>query len=194
MFENVLNGLPIARALVITDPDDESLFLDNAAYLDNQYVVRNDLLVAPFITQQTDKWGDVVNKTKGADGNPLPLYRDYGHREVYLPQPDSWYPFNLDAEFKPIIGFFGRELLTPITGGSVIDYEGAIDTRSTSYDSERLRYLTPMFVREGAIIPQIDVKLYVPDKEIDPGRNEMNHYTIHVYPGKSSDPVSGIST
>ncbi|KOS22241.1 Alpha-glucosidase 2 [Escovopsis weberi] len=47
MFENVVTGLPIARSMVITDDQDKTLFSTNQAFTSSQYLVGNDLLVAP---------------------------------------------------------------------------------------------------------------------------------------------------
>lgn len=49
MFENMLLGLPIARAMIITDPLDGSLYASNEAYTRSQYTLGHDLLHAPVL-------------------------------------------------------------------------------------------------------------------------------------------------
>ncbi|MCJ1387152.1 hypothetical protein MMC17_010281 [Xylographa soralifera] len=70
MFKNMIDGLPIARAMVISDPLDPSL---TNGILAVKYLVRNGLLVAPAL---------------------LPKEKRY-RRKLYLPHPDSWWPMNL---------------------------------------------------------------------------------------------------
>lgn len=72
MFENVLDGLPICRPMFLNDPDDKALFNDKLAFLDNQFFVRDDLLVAPVL-------------------EPESTCR--GLRDVYLPAGSRWYQF-----------------------------------------------------------------------------------------------------
>ncbi|KAI9729368.1 MAG: hypothetical protein M1834_006892 [Cirrosporium novae-zelandiae] len=152
MFENIINGLPIARALVLTDELDSSLFAERARFLQGQYMVRNDLLVAPVLKKES-KTGT--------------------RRRLYLPRPDSWFQFNLR-----INGSLGVPL-SRVPGGSTIDVYPRIST-----DESRIPYITPMYVREGGIIPQIQVRPYVPDHSRK--FEEPNPITIHVYPGKDN--------
>ncbi|KAH9904314.1 glycosyl hydrolases family 31-domain-containing protein [Xylariomycetidae sp. FL2044] len=159
MFENTINGLPIARAMVITDPLDSSLFSANDWYTAHQYLVRNDLLVAPVLYKQRPK------------------------RKLYLPHPDAWYPLNLRPdtdESSP-----GEALKPKARGGSYVEFDARI-----AYEDSQLPYVTPMYVREGAIIPQIEARQSVPDRtrpEIRSLAEEpANPITIHVYPGKDS--------
>lgn len=69
MLENQISGMPIARALMLTDVYDDSLFKDTADFLYRQYMVRNDPLVCPRLSS---------GKTRSF------------HR-IHLPQPDGWY-------------------------------------------------------------------------------------------------------
>ena len=66
MYENTQNGLPVCRALFINDAHDPKL----TPYLDSQFFVGDDLLVAPVVQEGQ-------------------LYRD-----VYLPEGCLWYVFN----------------------------------------------------------------------------------------------------
>ncbi|KAH8648034.1 glycosyl hydrolases family 31-domain-containing protein [Tricladium varicosporioides] len=153
MFENLINGLPIARTMVITDELDRSLFDDNKAYARSQYLVRNDILVAPALLKES-----VRNK-----------------RKVYLPYPNRWFTMNLRAENSK-----GVPLLPKISGGTYIDFDCHI-----SNDDGHIPYITPMFIREGAIIPQINARDSVPDRTTNPNTPE-NPVTINIYPGKDN--------
>ncbi|KAH7025658.1 alpha-1,4-glucan lyase [Microdochium trichocladiopsis] len=154
MFENMLTGLPIARAMPITDELDRSLFSkDNRDCTGSQYMVRNDLLVAPQLDREA------------ASG---------GVRELYLPYPDHWLPMNLRADDE-----IGLPLANSTPGGRRIQYECRI-----SDDDEQIPYSTPMYIREGAIIPKIQVRDFVPDYST--AQQDPNPITIHVYPGKDN--------
>ncbi|KAM0226789.1 hypothetical protein ACHAPO_012072 [Fusarium lateritium] len=153
MFENMVTGLPIARAMVITDDIDRSLFsADNQTFTRSQYMVRNDLLVAPALVPQSKR------RT----------------RKLYLPYPDKWYTMNLRPDED-----LGAPLLEPSNGGSRIEY----DCRISDQDSQ-LPYITPMYIREGAIIPKIKVRDYIPDPSLP--AQDANPITLHVYPGKDN--------
>jgi alpha-glucosidase len=98
MFENTLNGMPICRAMIVTD-DDKALYNDKIQFLNNQFFVRNDLLIAPIIEKQSTQNG-------------------FGKRDIYLPAGSRWYQF-MDNK-KP--------LLQPIDGGTTIkDYDAHIE-------------------------------------------------------------------
>lgn len=66
MFENSLTGMPICRALFVSS-DDEALFNDKIFFVNNEFTVGKDLLVAPIID-------------KGQTS-----------RDVYLPAGSQWY-------------------------------------------------------------------------------------------------------
>ncbi len=74
MFENTLNGMPICRPLFVTDPQDKALFNDRAEFLDNEFMVGSDLLIAPVVYKQSAENG-------------------YGKRDIYLPAGSRWYQF-----------------------------------------------------------------------------------------------------
>jgi len=123
MFEHQFSGLPIARALVITDPMDTTLLGENDWCLDNEYMVRKDLLVCP-----------VMQPLKDAGGG----------REVYLPQGSSWYAFNLGIE--PGERLPGQPLEKRLRGGDRFFVDAHI-----SADTAWLPKICPMFVREGEL-------------------------------------------
>ncbi|MGB3636814.1 MAG: TIM-barrel domain-containing protein, partial [Rivularia sp. (in: cyanobacteria)] len=72
MFENCLNGKPICRPMFLNDPQDKSLYNDKIEFLDDQFFVGRDLLVAPILDQE--------NNCRGK-------------RDIYLPIPSNWYCF-----------------------------------------------------------------------------------------------------
>ncbi|MGC2398249.1 MAG: TIM-barrel domain-containing protein, partial [Acidobacteriaceae bacterium] len=74
MFENTINGMPICRSMILTDPQDKALYNDKAGLLDNQFMIRNDLLIAPVLEPESS--------------NNL-----NGHRDIYLPAGYRWYCF-----------------------------------------------------------------------------------------------------
>ncbi|KAK5651788.1 hypothetical protein OQA88_11655 [Cercophora sp. LCS_1] len=153
MFENMLTGLPIARAMVITDELDRSLFAkDNQDYTRSQYMVRNDLLVAPALKKD----------------------RNDRHK-VYLPFPDEWFPMNLRPD-EPL----GVALLPKVNGGSRLRYNCLI-----SDNDEQVPFTCAIYIREGAIIPKIEVRDYVPDPSLT--KQPPNPITLHVYPGKDNE-------
>ncbi|KAH6887057.1 glycosyl hydrolases family 31-domain-containing protein [Thelonectria olida] len=95
-------------------------------------------------------------------------------RKLYLPYPDDWYPMNLRPD-EPI----GVALSPLVDGGSHVEYGCHI---SDQYS--QLPYVTPMYVREGAIIPKVEVRDYIPDPSLP--AQDPNPITLHVYPGKDN--------
>lgn len=160
MFENLINGLPIARAMIITDPLDSSLYQANQWYTRSQYLVRNDLLVAPSLYQESKR------KT----------------RKLYLPAPDDWYPMNLRPGTKLYLdGILAQPLAPRVSGGTFVDYDCHI-----APEEAQLPYATPMYIREGGIIPQMAVREWVPDRTRDDKDAPPNPLTINIYPGKDN--------
>jgi alpha-glucosidase len=74
MFSNTLTGIPICRPLFINDPEDKALYNDKIEFLDNEFFVGKDFLVAPVLTPQTEN-------------------NNYGRRDIYLPAKSNWYSF-----------------------------------------------------------------------------------------------------
>jgi alpha-glucosidase (family GH31 glycosyl hydrolase) len=160
MFEDMINGLPIARAMIITDPLDSSLYQTNEWYTRGQYLVRNDLLVAPALYKESQR------KT----------------RRLYLPAPDDWYPMNLRPGTKLYLdGILAQPLAPKVNGGNYVDFDCHI-----SPDEKRLPYVTPMYIREGGIIPQMAVQDWVPDRTRDDKDAPPNPLSINIYPGKDN--------
>lgn len=73
-FENTLNNMPICRALFLTNPEDKALFNDKAEYLNTEFMVGNDLLVAPILEKEM-------------------IENSQGLRDIYLPYGNDWYQF-----------------------------------------------------------------------------------------------------
>ncbi|MZP42434.1 hypothetical protein GTO89_05185 [Heliobacterium gestii] len=102
MYENTLNGMPICRPLFLTDEEDGALLNDKLAFINDQFMVRNDLLIAP-----------VLDKQSRANG--------FGRRQVYLPANSRWYNY-MDNR---------RPLQAPVEGGTTIwDFDASINTDS----------------------------------------------------------------
>jgi len=74
LFENTLNGLPICRALFLVEQRDKAIFNDKVEFVNNQFFVGHDLLVAPILEPQHNENG-------------------WGKRDVYLPAGSLWYAF-----------------------------------------------------------------------------------------------------
>ena len=72
MFENCLNGKPICRPMFLNDPQDKSLYNDKIEFLDDQFFVGRDLLVAPILDEEKNC---------------------RGKRDIYLPTNSNWYCF-----------------------------------------------------------------------------------------------------
>lgn len=73
MYECTQTGMPIARALFLNEVNDPTVF----NYLNDQFFVGKDLLIAPVVTQGT------VN------------------RDVYLPAGSNWYVFDVELGLLP---------------------------------------------------------------------------------------------
>lgn len=94
LFENTRTGLPIVRPLFVNDDHDPHLFYDKRQFLNSQWFVGRDFMVAPFL----EKGG---------------AHNGYGVRQVYLPQGSSWYTFMNNV----------RPLLAAAPGGQQVDYD-----------------------------------------------------------------------
>jgi Alpha-glucosidases, family 31 of glycosyl hydrolases len=80
MYEWTQTGLPIARALFLTDPGDLEVY----NHLDDQFCLGRDLMIAPIVEAAAP--------------------RQPARRQVYLPGGQEWYPFtDADAALPPPI-------------------------------------------------------------------------------------------
>ncbi|KAH6869776.1 glycosyl hydrolases family 31-domain-containing protein [Thelonectria olida] len=162
MFANLTNGLPIARAMLITDPDDTTLFNANDNYIDTQYLLGHNILVCPV------------------------LHPSVSYRNVYLPGSDLWFPSNLQIDEQNLgedpQGLMHATMLgNPVEGGTTIRYFCGIPDGIK--DPTQIAYVTPVYIRGGAIIPQIRDCQYI-------GEIPLNPPMIHIYPGKANQKSS----
>ncbi len=121
MFENIINGLPITRSMLITDPDDTALFNQAAGFIDNQYLLGHYILVCPIMDPGT---------------------ADQASRQIYLPHPDSWFAFNLRIDGPS--DSIGVALSPPYESGKTFTLNAKISTNASTHPNT-----TPIFVREG---------------------------------------------
>ncbi|EOD46414.1 putative glycoside hydrolase family 31 protein [Neofusicoccum parvum UCRNP2] len=110
MFESTITGLPIARAMIITDPSDGSLFTKNEPYTHTQYLAGNDILVAPAL--QTESLSP--------------------RRQVYLPSSSAIIP---TIRVRPSVPDHTRPSLpsTPCNPITINVYPGRDNAKPTTY-------------------------------------------------------------
>ncbi|MCI5136819.1 MAG: hypothetical protein D3922_00030 [Candidatus Electrothrix sp. AR1] len=171
MFENTITGMPIARPLFLQDEQDPQLFNDKLEFLNSQFFIGKDLMIAGIMDKQREV----------SPGN------FEAKREIYFPVSSAWYQFLQNK----------KALAAPVKGGTTIEYDAVINKRCTNPDSEQLLYVLPMYVREGGILPMTDSERYVgayynDHKEsmpvtinIYPSQVKMTAYTMYLDDGKS---------
>lgn len=101
MYEWTQTGKPIARALFINEPTDLGVYgfsdengqFGQRRFVDDQFFVGKDFLVAPMVTP--------FNEPNG-----------FTKRKIYLPAGSQWYAFKDNKE----------RLEAPVNGGQVIEY------------------------------------------------------------------------
>eukprot|EP00775_Hariotina_reticulata_P012727 gene12727-12857_t len=154
MWQNMLDGLPICRPLFLNDPQDKALLNDKKDFCSDQFFVGRDLLVAPVLDPESDKGGK---------------------RKVYLPAGQSrWYCF-MDNQLP---------LAASVAGGTTIpDFDASL-----RFDHERdqmhLRFLCPLYVRAGGVLPTIPQEQFV---------GQLNKagkpcpITFNIYPGRQGE-------
>lgn len=146
LFENTLTGLPICRPLFLNDPQDESLYNDKDEFLNNQFFVRKDFLVAPVLRPQAEN-------------------NNGGKRDVYLPKGSSWYNFVNNS----------MPLNKATEGGTTIrEFDANINT-----NGQHINFIVPIYVREAAVIPTIEIEQYVGERN---KKGEINPITLNIYP------------
>lgn len=103
LFENTLDGLPICRPLFLNHPEDQALFNDKEKFLNDEFFVRDDLLIAPVLRPQYEN-------------------NNNGRRDVYVPQGSDWYCFMNNT----------MPLGAAVEGGTTIrDFDANINTEGT---------------------------------------------------------------
>lgn len=149
LFENSLNGMPICRAMFLNAPQDKSLYNDKESFLDNQFFVGSDLLVAPVLRPQSES-------------------NNNGRRDVYLPAGNNWYCF-MDNQFP---------LAEAVEGGTTVrDFDANLNL-----NDGHIGFIVPTYVREGAVIPTIELEQYVGQLN---EQGKPNPITLNIYPGQS---------
>ncbi|MEN9841739.1 MAG: hypothetical protein RL376_1539, partial [Verrucomicrobiota bacterium] len=100
MYEWTQTGLPICRPLFLNEPNDEGVYGNNNYYINSQFFLGGDFLVAPMLFQ-------------AVTANPpiAPI------RDLYLPKNSNWYAFQNNQ--SPLLG--------AVQGGSVISYYANLD-------------------------------------------------------------------
>ena len=147
LFENTINGMPIVSPLFLKNWEDKALFNDKIDFLNNEFFLGKDILVAPILDKQSEK-------------------NMYGRRDVYLPSGSNWYNFMNNS----------KALLAPIEGGTTIfDFDAHI-----SDENDHIPFVCPVYVREGAIIPTIELEQYVGERN---AKGQQNPITLNIYPG-----------
>ena len=126
MFENLINGLPIVRSMLITKPNDTALLNKAAPLIDNKYLLGQYILVCPIMDPDSSNGGS---------------------HQIYLPRPDSWFSFNLRIDGN--LDSVGIPLSAPVEGGSWFSFNALI-----SSDAAKLPYITPLYIREGDLFDQ----------------------------------------
>ncbi|MEO1430941.1 MAG: TIM-barrel domain-containing protein [Cyanobacteria bacterium J06632_19] len=145
LFENTLDGVPICRPLFLNDPQDKCLYNDKDEFLNNEFFVRKDFLVAPILRPQSENNG--------------------GKRDVYVPKGSYWYNFVDNV----------MPLNASLEGGTVIrDFDANINTYG-----QHINFIVPIFIREAAIIPTIELEQYVGELN---AKGEKNPITLNIYP------------
>lgn len=100
MYENTQNGMPIARALFLNDPQDVNVY----EHCDDQFFLGKNILVAPIVSEGTE------------------------HRNIYLPTVSDWYVFNdlTTAVSAPTRGGTTQNWYVPLNLVPIYVREGAI--------------------------------------------------------------------
>jgi alpha-glucosidase len=100
MYQWTQSGLPICRPLFVNDPNDPGIYGNNNYYINSQFFVGGDFLVAPILFQ--------------AESAPNPISPT---RDLYLPQGSNWYAFQNNT--APLAG--------AVQGGTLVAYTAGLD-------------------------------------------------------------------
>ena len=149
-----LDGMPICRPLFLNDPKDNALYNQQLERLNDEFFIGRDMLVAPVIERE-----DLTQ----------------GKRDVYLPAGSRWYCFEANYQDKVLP-------LAPAVQGGVLIRGFDAGIAAMNWDSNRISFLCPIYVREGGVIPTILVEQYVGElKGNKPAK--PNPITFNIYPG-----------
>lgn len=153
MFLNTINGMPIIRAMFMVF-NDKSLYNENIKFLNNQFILGNEILVSPILSSQKE---------------------NNGIREIYLPKisddhyENMWYNYQYNK----------YPLQLPVKGGEKFEFDASFKEEWIDINIEndkRLDFLIGLYIKAGAIIPTIEVENYV-------GELYENPITLNIYPG-----------
>lgn len=100
MYEWTQTGLPICRPLFLNEPNDQGVYGNNNYYLNSQFFVGGDFLVAPIL---------FAAETASPPIAPT--------RDLYLPTGSNWYAFQNNQ--GPLLG--------AVQGGAVIAYTAGLN-------------------------------------------------------------------
>lgn len=154
MFENTITGLPIVRPMFLQDEQDTQLFNDKLEFLNSQFFVGKDFMVAGIMDKQRE----------------VALNHFEAKRDIYFPTGSYWYQFLQNK----------KSLAPAVVGGTTIEYDAVINHSCADPNSEQLLYVLPMYVREGGILPMTESERYSGAYYEDNG--ESMPITINVYP------------
>lgn len=101
MYQWTRTGTPICRPLFLSDGADAGIYGNNGYYINSQFFVGDDFLVAPILFQ-------------AESANP-PISPT---RDLYLPAGSNWYAFQNNQ--APLLG--------AVQGGTVISYYAGLDS------------------------------------------------------------------
>ncbi|MEO1258616.1 MAG: TIM-barrel domain-containing protein [Bacteroidota bacterium] len=90
-----------------------------------------------------------------------------GRRNVYLPTGSNWFAFKNNTQ----------ALSEKQAGGTTVAYDAHIST-----DPQHIPFVVPMYVREGAVIPTVEIEQYVGQLHKE---NKPNPVTLNFYPGQT---------
>ena len=100
MYRWTQSGLPICRTLFLNEPNDPGVYGNNNYYINSQFFVGGDFLVAPILFQA---------ETASPPISPT--------RDLYLPAGSNWYAFQNNQ--APLLG--------AVQGGTVVSYTAGLN-------------------------------------------------------------------
>lgn len=100
MYQCTQSGLPICRPLFLNEPNDPGVYGNNNYYINSQFFVGGDFMVAPILFQA---------ETASPPISPT--------RDLYLPAGSNWYAFQNNQ--APLLG--------AVRGGAVVTYTAGLN-------------------------------------------------------------------
>lgn len=131
---------------------------DNALYNDKAGYLNNEFMVGDSLLIAP------VLKKENTGAN--------GYRDIYVPSGSRWYSFKNNTQ----------PLSAAVEGGTeIIGYNAQI-----SASPDKVPFVVPIYVREGAILPTIELEQYVGELNKS---HQMNPVTLNIYPGKETEYI-----